>query len=437
MIGRRMSWLTWRRTRQLLVLAVALTVLAIGGWFGGRQALAWHRLRLAEQDLQRNQPRRARQRLDFCLRIHPNDPTAHLLAARAARKSGDLDAAASHLLACQRLEREPSEDSVLEFALLRAASGDVDEVDAYLHLQARKRPDRKPSILEALAFGFLRLYRFNEAMGCLEQWLKIEPESVAALVLRGKAWKRVHAYHNAVADFEHALQLDPDQFDARLDLSTIHIDNGHAADAVTHLEYLRRQDAANPEVLVRLAAAFTDHGDYAEAQRVLDQLLRDHPHFAVALSAQGQLCLATNRFAEAESWLRQAMTENPFDRQSHYRLYIALQRQQKESEATEQEQRLKQIDRKIERLIELSNRKLPNSPHDPALLFELGQIISDLGQEEVGVQWYHTALRKDPKFAPAHRALAEYLERKGDREGAAFHRSAAGSSSPTEPGGNR
>src|SRR5262249_32388379 len=151
--------------------------------------------------------------------------------------------------------------------------------------------------------------------------------------------------------------------------------------------------------------------------KVLDVLLRDQPRFAAALSAQGQLCLATNRFAEAENWLRQAIAENPFDRQSHYRLFLALQRQQKENEAAEQELRLKQIDRKIERLIELSNRKLPNNPHDPALLVELGRIIADLGQEEIGVQWYHTALKKDPKFAPAHRALAEYHEKKGDVEG--------------------
>jgi tetratricopeptide (TPR) repeat protein len=433
-MGRVFQWLATRRVR-LLLAAVALLLLAAGGWYGGRHALAWRRLDAARRALAADRPQQARQPLEYCLKVWPNDASIELLAARAARRSGDLEDAQRHLLACQRLERDVSEDSVLEFALLRAAGGEVDEVDPFLQLAAQRRPEQKPMILEALCVGFLRLYRVNEALGCLEQWLRIEPNSVAAIVLRGKAWKRLHAYHNAVADFERALELDPEQFDSRLDLASIHIENGNAAEAITHLEYLRKREPDNREVLIRLAAALTDLGEYDASQKVLDELLHDHPDFAPALSVQGQLCLVTNRFAEAETWLRRAMAENPFDRQSHYRLYMALQRQHKDQEAAEQEKRLKQIDGKIERLIELSNLRIPRNPHDPALLVELGQIICDLGQEDVGFQWYLTALKKNANFAPAHRALGDYYERKGNLDEATYHRRMAALNSTAQTAG--
>ena len=76
---------------------------------------------------------------------------------------------------------------------------------------------------------------------------------------------------------------------------------------------------------------------------------------------------------------------------------------------------------------------MPNNPHDPALHFELGELLTRVGQGELGVSWFHSALRQDPGYAPAHRALAEHYERVGDRERAASHRRQAGPTPRPDP----
>jgi Tfp pilus assembly protein PilF len=48
-----------------------------------------------------------------------------------------------------------------------------------------------------------------------------------------------------------------------------------------------------------------------------------------------------------------------------------------------------------------------------------------MGQEELGERWLLSALHEDPSYQPAHAALADFYEKKGNQEDAAFHRQRA------------
>ena len=54
--------------------------------------------------------------------------------------------------------------------------------------------------------------------------------------------------------------------------------------------------------------------------------------------------------------------------------------------------------------------------------FEAGSILLRVGEEEEGLRWLRSALRVDPTHRPTHRALADYYQRKGDKEQAEKHR---------------
>src|SRR5262249_31143726 len=123
--------------------------------------------------LDRNQAREARAWFERCLRVWPQSATVHLLASRAARLSRDPDAAEHHLAECQQLEREPSEESNLEWALLQAENGNLESVEQFLRGRSARDPAHAGLILKALAAGYLRLYRFNDAMQGIEAALRL------------------------------------------------------------------------------------------------------------------------------------------------------------------------------------------------------------------------------------------------------------------------
>lgn len=64
-----------------------------------------------------------RRRLDRCLALRPNDPELHLLAARTARRDGDLEAAKDHLFKAKVPGQPASPQIVLERALIAHKAG--------------------------------------------------------------------------------------------------------------------------------------------------------------------------------------------------------------------------------------------------------------------------------------------------------------------------
>ena len=85
MPGRRRPW--------LLLAALLLVLTAYPGWYGVC-VLRYRRDRAAgERALADYDFAAARARLASCLRLWPSDPATRVLAAQAARRDGDLDAA--------------------------------------------------------------------------------------------------------------------------------------------------------------------------------------------------------------------------------------------------------------------------------------------------------------------------------------------------------
>jgi acyl-CoA-binding protein len=85
------------------------------------------------------------------------------MASRAARLSGDFASAEQQLRECQRLQKTPSDDTVLEWALFHAAEGDLDNVEGFLQDYIRRNRGSAGPAREALAEGYLRMYRVLDA----------------------------------------------------------------------------------------------------------------------------------------------------------------------------------------------------------------------------------------------------------------------------------
>jgi tetratricopeptide (TPR) repeat protein len=350
-----------------------------------------------------------------------------LLASRAARRAGRHQEAEQYLRSCERLLPQ-SDEVTLEWSLLRTASGDVDDqLEEFLQQQVQRDLSRVALVGEALTEGYARQYRIYEAFQCVDRWLKVQPDNVQALYLRGKLHTQTKKLQKGVPDFQRVVELDPTRLDARRWLALGLMESGRYAEALVHLDELQRRLPADANVVVHQARAYQGLQQVQQARRLLDSVLAEHPDNSAALRARGELELA-DQPALAEKYLRQAAKIAPNDYQIQHSLLRALTHQgkQKEEEAKALREQVDQLKERWERLGDLTTSKLSMRPHDPALHVELGNLFISLGQAENGRAWLERALRQDPSFRPAHAALAEYYRQAGDEEQAAKHGQQAG-----------
>jgi predicted Zn-dependent protease len=398
-----------RRVRRLIVLLIAVSLLGLAA----PPAWAWYHLRAGRADLNRYHPEEARDHLAAAQSFWPGRPGVHLLAARAARQAGDFTAADGHLRSAYRAAGGPTAEGAFEWALLQAAAGNVGEVDQYLQEQAGEDPARAALVWEAVAEGYLRVYRTLDAMATLDHWLKIEPDNVRALELRGMTFVTGKGVTRGTEDFRRVLELDPSRDQTRWRLAQCLIDLGGYEEALPHLEQLARERPDDPDVLARLARCQNMLNRGPEARQLLDGVLTRHPDNAAALRTRGQFALADRDPAAAEQWLRQAVAAAPSDYQTHWLLFQALQQSGQTEAAKAQLKVAEGVKDQIERLGELQSRKLAERPLDPALHYEMGVLFLRTGYPAEGEAWLKSALELDPNYAPAHAALAEHRKASG------------------------
>jgi predicted Zn-dependent protease len=419
MVRRYFSGLLTRRRLRWLAIALVITVV------GAPHAWAWYHLRAAKAALAKYDPKTARTLLESCERVWGHRPTVHLLACRAAWQSGNAETAVAELREAQRLLGGATEDTAFEWALIQASAANVREVEEYLQRRADQSPASAPIIWEALAVGYLRVYRYPDAMVCLLAWLKNDPDNVRALELRGATYVAGQGVVLAINDYRRVLELDPTRAETRWRLIDALITLGKYEDAAGHLEVFARDQPNEPAVAVRLARCYIMIQREADARRLMDEVIAKRPDDGVCWRTLGQIELVAGRLPEAEQALQKAAAMLPNDYQAQQLYFQVLQQQGKIEDAKRQMKVAEVARNNVERLKELTGRKLAESPLDPAVHYEMGKLLLDTGRSESGERWLLTALSVDPGHRPSHAALAAYYESRGDRAKAEFHRARA------------
>jgi tetratricopeptide (TPR) repeat protein len=420
--------------RSVVVTLILLAVLGAAAWWGGPQLWAWYHLRAGQSALEKYHSEEARGHLDACLRVWPDSAAARLLAARAARRLGDYDAAREHLNRCQDSRQPARPEVTLEGVLLRVAKGELGaDVEEYLQSRVEKDPALAPLIWEAQAVGYARMYRILEAVNLLDHWLELQPDNVQAWYLRGELWSAAKVPQKAAEAYQRVLELDPERHDARWWLALCLMDVGRHSEALSHLEALRPRRPGDPELRVRLARCHNALGQMQQARQLLDEVLAEDPGNGLALRTRGEVEMMAGRLDRAEPSLREAARVQPYSYQTQYLLYQVLRQLGKEKEAKEQLEVAQSLKDRTERLSELSTHKLPVRPHDPQLHYEMGTLLISLGQPDLGERWLLSALHENANFKPAHAALADLYEKRGDGDKAAEHRQQAGAAASPAP----
>jgi tetratricopeptide (TPR) repeat protein len=432
--GLRIPGRAWSAVRRRPRLALVSILVLLAGSGVGLWRYAVHQWRAAGADLKEERLADARGRLDFCLTVWPRSPDVHLLAARAARLSGDLDTAEAHLNRCLRLQDGASEAVQLEFLLLRVQTGELEEVaPALIDTVENGHPDA-PAILHTLARAYMHRLRYQMAWSCLTRCIEIKPDDAKAYHWRGWVLERLNNHKAATEDYHRALELDPDLVPVRLRVAEMLIEDKQAPEALPHLERLYQQVPDNPQVRARLGMCRLLQGRMEEARRLMEAAVVHMPHDPALLVSLANLELQEGRGVEAERWLRAVLQEEPSDTEALYVLASALQLQGRTEESAavlSEHERKKQLVERVNTLLTTVADSPTAGADDYA---ETGRLLLEIGRDKNGLYWLDRALERDPGNQQAHRALAAYHGRKGDAARAAFHRRSVREPAPETTG---
>ena len=421
------------RARQLVLLAVIAAVLAVLGWRLWVHGSAQAHFRNGKALLDQDKPDEARGPLDECLKVWPRSGEAHFFAARAARRTGDLDAARRHLN--EAVANGWSADAIeLERSLLRVQEGDYEAEEPYLlGLLAENHPD-SAVVLEVLTPLYFSRYHLEKVRRCVDKWVELRPGSSKAWSYRGEIADRFRNHQQAVASFREAVRLDPSARGPRTRLAGLMLDGKQPpAEVEDVLAPLLGETPADPTVTRLLIRCREAQGRLPEAIDLADKLLQRDPHDPAALHLRGRLEFGAGRAATAAPYLREAAARNTNDIDLHYTLWQCLTEVGPPEEARAVEARLKRLKEDLQRLRQLAGQMIA-SPHDADLRREAGEIALRNGLEVEGVRWLESALQERPDDPRTHLLLADYYARTNRPDLADYHRSRASAGGPAPPG---
>ncbi len=265
----------------------------------------------------------AYQVLNARLAERPDDAAAHLLAARACRRGGDLPRATEHLRKYQGL-RGADAAHATEARHLRAQGGELAEADR-LFAEAIDKSDAESALaLEAYLEGSLKaVSRSNDPRAAAEardaplrraidQWRARRPgreDQVQGLLWLTVVCGHVKDHPTGVAALRELLTLDADHFGARFLLAQA-LAQEKPEETREHLEHLRAKHPDNVQVRYGLAASYRVTGRPADARRLLEGLLDGPVHLSASVEL-ATLDLDEGQVPAAERRLREVLAVAP------------------------------------------------------------------------------------------------------------------------------
>ena len=366
----------------------------------------------------------ALQHLQRCRDAWPRNRDIAFLTARTARRADDLPAAERHLNEAERLGYA-EQGIFLERALLLTQQGGLQSAEGFLlHCVRNNHPD-SVLILEIIAPAYLGMFNVPGAVETLRIWMQLAPNDPAPQIHNGDLLRRLNRKNEALAAYQEACRLAPENAEAREKLSGLLVETKNFAAAVEHLDWLILRKRANRVVYLDMASCRAALGEESAARAILEHLLKENPDDAGALSLRGRMELEAGNPREAELWLRKAIDREPFEAATCYNLARCLEQLGKADEAKKYRERFKQIEDSIVRLSQIM-RLVAGNPGAADLRYEAGMIMIRNGQLGAGLHWLETALKQDSQHVPTHQALADLYQRAGDLTRANVHRRLAG-----------
>jgi tetratricopeptide (TPR) repeat protein len=186
-------------------------------------------------------------------------------------------------------------------------------------------PDN-PSAHQYLGLSFYHLQQFPEAMGALADARNLRPDSFELLDHYVTAAKKAGDLESGSAALKEYIQRNPNDREARLELSRIARDLGRPEEALEQATFLSSSDEASPEFKYEYGVSLKAAGKLDEAIEALKSSVELDPSSAVAQHALGVTALQSGKAKEAVGPLEQAVARAPENGEFRFSLAQAYEK---------------------------------------------------------------------------------------------------------------
>jgi tetratricopeptide (TPR) repeat protein len=398
--------LPFHSRKQILFFLLSLLIVATGGV----QLWGLYEFAQADKATRDFQLAEAKRHITPCMWIWPTSENVKVLAARIARLSGRFEEAKALLQDCRILSAHTSGPVQLELILMRAQRGELEAITPFLLNCIQTKHPNSDLILETMVRVYLSYERYHYALGCLEQWLRIDPASVWAHELRGFAHEAINQRERAIEDYEYVLERQPGRYTVRGRLCQVLVDLHQIDKALEQAQSLTRNEPARVEGWVLLARCRYEQGQDDEARKIIEKVLQLHPNHLDALLWGGIISFRHERYAEAALRLKQVVERLPNNAIALEYWYRSL-KSQHDPQTADVLKRLKKLRDCQAQLAELQFKEISLGPLTLSEQMETGKLFLEMDQKAEGLHWLDLVLKKDPNHKETHRILVDYYRR--------------------------
>ncbi len=217
--------------------------------------------------------------IDLCykvLKIDPKNKRAQLIVARVLSWKGEHTKALAYYEAL--LQQDPNDRKVrLEYANALSAAGRYDDAVQQFNYLVTQHDTRDQSLI-GLAQALYQAKRYTEALAVVEAVIKHEPKNAFAYRLMGLIYAEQHRLNDAVTAFQKAIELNPQDVDAKLMLARAYAMNeATLPEAVAAYRQVLEAQPNNVDVQAELARIYSEANNHDEAIRQYQAILQQHP----------------------------------------------------------------------------------------------------------------------------------------------------------------
>lgn len=308
-----------------------------------------------------------------------------------------------------------------ETALVNARNGQFGQAEPALRAAYERNRD-DVEVVEALARGYSSEDNVTHAEELLTRWVELRPGEIEPLRFRHAYYRKRRDMERSYADAKRLVELDPNNYDFRRTAMNNAFDVANFTDSEVHCRKCLQLRPGDSDLRVMLARILRSKGDNVGSATVLDQLLKEDPKNTQYLLSRGILYLETGVPEKAIPMLREVLDRDPrSQRTAGYQLSLALSQVGRHEEA-----RKVMVEVRRRQDLEVFADTIRNQPDNLDLQVRLAKSLLSDGHDADGENMLRTVLQRDPGFRPAHQALADLYEKRGETTRAAEHRRLAG-----------
>jgi putative PEP-CTERM system TPR-repeat lipoprotein len=292
-----------------------------------------------------------------------------------------------------------SDETVVGASVRLARLAVIEKKNADAHRLLESVLAREPKNTAALVtLGKLQLSESNtiNALSTFQKAKDADPRSVDAHLGLAQTYALRGAMKDATTSYNDALNLDAANIEARLGLARVMISNGQAAEAVPIALKTVNDNPTHPEARLLLLHGLIAVGDFPQADRQLNLLLKANPDSAVVHTAAGMLAQAKNDHDAARQAFGRALHADPTSYQALAGLLTA-------------EMQSKQFGN-AKSLIE---KQLAERPNDANVLMMAAQTYNAIGDAFEMEKALKKTVEVDPQSLQAYAMLGKMYYQQG------------------------